>query len=116
MKSGTPGFIGSRLKQAREARELTITALAELLELSKQAISQYENGYKTPNPNTFDNISGLLKFPKTFFMKPLKQEKPNTIFFRSMSAATKRERIRVKHKLGWLKEIVKSMTRSSAGL
>ena len=106
MKSGTPGFIGSRLRQAREAKELTITALAELLELSKQAISQYENGSKTPNPNTLDNISELLKFPKTFFMRPLKKEKPNTIFFRSMSAATKRERIRVKHKLGWLKEIV----------
>lgn len=106
MKSGTPGFIGKRLKAAREIRGLTATTLAEHLLISKQAISQYENGIKTPGPIILSKISKYLNFPKHFFLEPIKATGSNTIFFRSMSAATKQERIRAKHKLTWLKEIV----------
>lgn len=106
MKRGTPGFVGARLKEAREARGISATALAELLDVSKQAISQYENDRKTPGPDILDKISNQLNFPKPFFLLQRKSDIDETIFFRSMSSATKRERLRAKHRLSWLKDIV----------
>ena len=106
MKLGSPGFIGTRLKEAREARGISATALAELIDVSKQAISQYENNHKTPGPDILDKISDQLNFPKPFFLLPKKEDITETIFFRSMSSATKQERLRAKHKLSWLKDIV----------
>ena len=39
MKLGTPGFVGPRLREAREGRGLTAMSLAELLGITRSAIS-----------------------------------------------------------------------------
>ena len=57
MKSGTPGFVASRLREAREARALTGIALAEMVGVTRQAISNYEIGRGSPRPEVLKKIS-----------------------------------------------------------
>lgn len=38
MRLGTPGFLGARLKEAREARSMTGSSLAEVLGVTRQAV------------------------------------------------------------------------------
>jgi transcriptional regulator with XRE-family HTH domain len=46
---GTPGFVGDRLREAREARGLSAVSLADLLGITRQAISLYESGHHGTN-------------------------------------------------------------------
>ncbi len=107
MKRGTPGFIGARLKEAREARGLTATALAEILDVSRQAISQYENEQQSPRPEVMARMEQVLNLPLAFFYRPVPQGKPEArrIFYRSMNSATKLARLRVERRYEWLTEI-----------
>ena len=44
MRTGSPGFVGCRLREAREVRQLTAIGLAELVGSTSSAISSYEKG------------------------------------------------------------------------
>lgn len=107
MKPGTPGFIGARLREAREARYLSAIALADLIGVSRQAISLYENGIQTPRPDVMEAIIKVLKLPDQFFRQPIMEsDSDEAIFFRSMSAATKNARNRAKRRYSWMRNIV----------
>ncbi len=107
MKSGTPGFIGSRLRTAREARGLTASSLAELVGVTKASISLYETGGASPQPETLENIVELLNFSIAYFLMPENpKEERNPIFFRSMASATKMARSRGLRRYEWLSEII----------
>lgn len=106
MKPGTPGFVGKRLRHAREARELTAVALAELIGVTRAAVSQYEGEHQSPSPQVMRRISDCLNLPVQFFLRPLSRENTGTIFYRSMSAATKKARLRAERRYEWLREIV----------
>lgn len=106
MKRGTPGFIGARLREAREARGITAMSLAEIVGLTRSAISLYELGGKTPSPETMARISDVLQMPESYFRYPLRQRKAGTIFYRSMMAATKSARKRAERRYAWLREII----------
>lgn len=106
MKPGTPGFIGDRLRQAREARGLTALSLADLIGKSPAAIYQYENGDHSPHPDVMGKISNVLHLSEGFFRRPIYRKNPRTIFYRSMAAATKGARNRVEKRYEWLQEIV----------
>jgi Zn-dependent peptidase ImmA (M78 family)/DNA-binding XRE family transcriptional regulator len=106
MKIGTAGFVGGRLVEAREGRGLTTTSLAELLGVSTTAISQYEHDKQTPRPDIMDAIADKLNFPRSFFLRPVYPDRNDTIFYRSMSSATKMARMKSSHRFRWLKEIV----------
>lgn len=104
---GTPGFTGIRLREAREARGLTAIALAQLLGVTRAAVSQYETGDSTPQPEMMEKIAATLNFPMAFFLRPNKGNEINEpIFYRSMASATKEARLRGKHRYLWLKEVV----------
>ncbi|KAB3529599.1 ImmA/IrrE family metallo-endopeptidase [Alkaliphilus pronyensis] len=65
-------FNGERLKKARLYRNMTITELAEKINISKQAVSQFEKGTSnkgpiSPKPDVFFAIVLALGFPKKFF-------------------------------------------------
>lgn len=107
MKLGTPGFVGARLKEAREARGISATALADILGVSRQAVSQYENEQQSPRPEVMEKIGQVLNLPQTFFYRPVAEKKPETrrIFYRSMNSATKLARVRVERRYEWLTEI-----------
>ena len=102
MRTGSPGFVGSRLREAREARQLTAIALAELIGATSSAISSYEKGHTTPNPVVLDRLSASLNFKHEFFFRPEEDREWGTIFERSKAATTKSARKRAQHRLTWL--------------
>jgi Zn-dependent peptidase ImmA (M78 family) len=115
MRQGTPGFNGKRLKQARDIYGLTVTSLAAMIGISKQAISQFEKsesgekGASTPRPEVLDKISSSLNFPKNFFLQESYIANETPIHYRSLSAATKAARARAESKFLWLQEITHSL-------
>lgn len=105
MKPGTPGFEGARLREAREARGFTAVSLAELVEASAQSVSRWEHGENSPSPETLQAVAEKLNLPLAYFTYPARPVLESAVFYRSMSAATKRARTRALRKLGWLQEI-----------
>lgn len=110
MKSGTPGFVGSRLREAREVRSLTAVALSEMVGVSPQAISQYEGGKSSPSPDVLRSIAGVVNLPEHFFLRAARDYDRGTIFYRSMSSATKGARARAERRFAWLRDIVRYLT------
>lgn len=103
---GSPGFVGERLRQGREARGLTAIALAGLLDITRQAISLFESGQSTPHPDTLYKIAEKLNLPVSFFITPITRASSSAIFFRSMAAATKVDRGRGESRIEWLSETI----------
>lgn len=103
---GTPGFLGERLREAREARSVSGIALAADLGVSKQAVSQYEIGAATPAPEVLARMCQILNMPERFFGKPIERDAVGTLFYRSYASALKTHRLRSGRRYGWLKEIV----------
>jgi len=110
MRTGTPGFLGPRLREAREVRGLQQVFLAEMLDVSAQAISKYERGGSTPSPAMLERLAKLLNVPPAFFVQPERSESERTVFYRSLSAATKGARARAEHRLRWLGDITEYVT------
>jgi Zn-dependent peptidase ImmA (M78 family)/DNA-binding XRE family transcriptional regulator len=104
MKPGTLGFIGARLREAREARGLTAIALSDLIGVTRQAISQYENEAQSPRPEIMERITRTLQLPVAYFRFPL-DVTMGTIFYRSISAATKSARSRAEKRYLWVRII-----------
>ena len=107
MKAGIPGFFGARLRQAREAMGLSITSLAALIGVSKQAISQYELGADSPGPQVFDALRSTLRQDAHFFLRrPADSLEKDTCFYRSMAAATKGARVKAEVWQLWVRELI----------
>jgi len=105
---GTTGFIAGRLRQAREARGLSVVALADLVGVSAAAISQYEKVHHLPRMETSEILAKRLNLPLPYFLKPevVAPVEQHRLFYRSMSSATKQARTRAGRRLEWFKEIV----------
>lgn len=116
MKTGTFGFNGSRLKEAREARGLTASALAEILNLTRAAVSLYENRNASPQPEVMERIADKLNFPVTFFLTSDDHSEGETIFYRSMASTTKLARARGRPRYRWLKRMIVPFLREFVGL
>jgi Zn-dependent peptidase ImmA (M78 family)/transcriptional regulator with XRE-family HTH domain len=106
MRVGTPGFVGSRLAQARQARGLNGTELADLLGISSQSVSQYEHGKQSPSPEMLTLISDKLNMPLSYFTRGIAHIEGNAIFWRGKTTATRAARDRAEIRLIWLKEII----------
>jgi Zn-dependent peptidase ImmA (M78 family)/transcriptional regulator with XRE-family HTH domain len=107
LKTGTPGFIGARLREARLARGLTAIALADQLGVTRSAVSHYERGEQSPRPEVMRKIEKLLDLPAQFFWRVPPKERKQILFWRSISAATKSARVRAQSRYAWLEEIVR---------
>ncbi|WP_446897448.1 helix-turn-helix domain-containing protein [Clostridium sp. LBM24168] len=85
-------FNGERLKSARKYRGKTIKDLAEDIGVSKQAVSQFENGKSSPLFETLIKIVNNLKFPRDYFYEKdeVNIQLGNT-YFRALSKMTKKE-------------------------
>lgn len=105
MRTGTPGFVGARLREVREVRQLPQMALAEMAGVSPQAISNYERDQSSPSPETLSRIIDVLNVPPHFLTLPARNSTGRKIFYRSMSSATKGARDRAEHRTGWLNDI-----------
>jgi Zn-dependent peptidase ImmA (M78 family)/transcriptional regulator with XRE-family HTH domain len=113
MTVGVTGFVGERLTEAREARGImSKSALADLLDVSSNAISQYENNTCKPRYEVLSQIADLLKVKESFFFRPLLPAPENPIFWRSRHAATKASRVVAKRKFNWAKSIADEYLKS----
>src|SRR5262249_18573666 len=106
MRQGTPGFVGARLRRGREARGVPATALADIVGVTRAAMSQYEHGHQSPSPETMRRLSEALNLPRHWFLQPIRPGETGTIFYRCMARATKSARQRAESRCGWLKDIV----------
>lgn len=106
MRKGTPGFSGSRMREAREARGLSAVALSELLGVARQSVSAYEQGRATPHPEIAEQAARILNLPFVFFLQTGEFEDPNPIHWRSMAAATKTARMRSRRRYDWVRHII----------
>jgi len=109
MKSGTPGFTGERLREGREARGLTASALASVVGVTPAAITQYEKNLQTPRPDVMYRIAGALRLPPKFFMSASSRD-PGVIFWRSLESATKMARTVAERRLGWVQDMTRMLT------
>lgn len=99
-------FYGERLKEALDIRAKKMTELADETGISKQSLSLYANNNNTPPYDNVVKIAEALKFPCDFFMNQntCKVVTGNT-YFRSQSAATKRNRKAQKIKLEYVAKL-----------
>lgn len=62
-------LVPERLTEARLAARMTQTELAEEIGVTRQAVSTYELGVKTPEPSNMQEIARALRQPISFFTK-----------------------------------------------
>lgn len=86
---------------------MSAASLAELVDVSRQAISLYETGRTSPSPDVLRAIASCLNLPEDFFIMPERRYDRGTVFYRSMSSATKSARTRAEHRFAWLRDIVR---------
>lgn len=106
MNLGQANFNGAKLKEAREARGITMTGLSDLLGISRQSVSQYEKGEQSPKMEVLEKISTALNLPKHFFLAPSDEEDTGVIFYRSLSKTIQIERRSTEQKLKWFREVI----------
>jgi Zn-dependent peptidase ImmA (M78 family) len=97
-------LIPARLTEARLAERLTQTELASRVGVSRQAISFYELGEKSPEPSVLSRIAEELHQPVSFFTKSERKMfgKLSTNFFRKNGADTKRRNQACQIYASWL--------------
>lgn len=100
-------FIGENLLEARVARGFTQVALARMVESSPPQISKFEKGTQKPTSSTLGKISLALSMPLNYFLveRSGRKSEASTIYYRSMSAATKQQRNAAEQKFFWVKDI-----------
>ncbi|MDD3236669.1 MAG: ImmA/IrrE family metallo-endopeptidase [Candidatus Gastranaerophilales bacterium] len=87
-------FNGNRLKAARLYRAMTLDELSKQIDVSKQAISQYENCEIIPEPSKIFKIMTVLGFPKDYFLQEDKMiTETKATYFRSLLGTNKKDRI-----------------------
>jgi len=92
-------IIGEKLRIARQIRNKTITQLAKEVEVSKQAISQFESELSEPKGNTLLNICKSLNFPIHFFINSFTDDiEVTSTCFRALSSTTALEKNSYKEK------------------
>ena len=109
MRSGTPGFRGGRLAQARDARGLTQVALAELVGRSSSSVSRWEKDEQSPEPQALAGLAMELEVPVAFFLRPVGDGESAPTFFHSMATTTQSLRRRTRARLRWAQEIALSL-------
>jgi Zn-dependent peptidase ImmA (M78 family)/DNA-binding XRE family transcriptional regulator len=108
MTVGTQGFSGRRLREAREVRGLTATALAEAVNVTPAAISQYERAEgASPRAEVLDKLCAILRMPASYFVSPPRLDRNYPVFYRSLSSATKSARTRAENHLAWAAEFIR---------
>lgn len=99
------GFNPERLKDLRVFRGLSQLELSDELNITKQAVSQYENGIIVPKDNTIYELSNFLDVPISYFSKPYTEKILTPIFFRKRKTSQKKIIERFEVNIKWVVEI-----------
>src|SRR4051812_4004442 len=97
-------LVPSRLRDARIAKSLNQAELAAIVGVTRQSISAYEQGDKTPEAATLATIAATLGQPIGFFTREDRPKFGNfgTRFFRAFGAETKRRNLMCDVYTNWL--------------
>ena len=96
--------VPKKIAEARMARGLTMSELSKLTGISRQSISKYEMGERTPSYENLEKISKALNFPNQFFTldeQIIAPQSQGVTFFRSLSSATADLRFMVNIRNKW---------------
>jgi len=87
-------FIPENLKRARIEMGMTMASLAEAIDVTTPAISQFEKGLAIPKPDNLLKLSTTLNKPINFFFnkRDFDFNDSSQIFYRKLTSATKRSR------------------------
>jgi len=110
MRVGTPGFSGSRLREAREARNLSVIDLSDLTGVTRQAIYSYETDKSSPSADVLAKLAAATNMPEAFLLRPEREADERITYFRSMASTTKTERRRAERRMGWLEDITEYLS------
>ncbi|WP_182185508.1 helix-turn-helix domain-containing protein [Pectinatus frisingensis] len=94
-----------RIKEGRLFRNLSQENLADELGVTKQAISQYENGVVTPKSEIIYKLADVLEFPLNYFSKGYSEKIITPIFFRKRKTSRKKYTIIFKTYINWMVDI-----------
>ena len=87
-------FRGDRLKKARIYRGMTLTELADKTNVTKQALSQYENETTTPSDSSLFALAFALGFPVEYFSTTSSFVVQSEVaYFRSLMSTNKKDRL-----------------------
>lgn len=99
-------FNGERLKAARIYRSMTIAELAEAANVTKQAISSYENDKGNPSLETLLKLISTLGFPRDYFYEKDKDViRIGNTYFRALLTTNKKDRLSQVEKIKVLSRI-----------
>jgi Zn-dependent peptidase ImmA (M78 family)/transcriptional regulator with XRE-family HTH domain len=88
---GLPPVNGERVRQARELRSLTQTALAESLGVDQTMVAHIERGAKQPTTELLEAMATTLGMPARFFRLPTAPNLPQgSLLFRARAGVGKR--------------------------
>lgn len=109
MRTGTSGFVGQQLVEARDVRGLTQVALSQMIGVAKSTLSKWENGKALPEFDSIEKLSSTLGVPRDWFF-----EQPTQIstvyYFRSNNSATLKARTVAETRLKWTYRIADKMS------
>lgn len=105
MSTNTPGFVGQRLVEARRARGMSATDLADVIDVSVQSVSKYENGHQFPKLDVLHSIATALNMPRAYFLRPIQQADERPVYWRAKLSAPPARRERAAVRLEWMKDV-----------
>lgn len=103
-------LIPARLRDARKFLRMSQEELADKVGITRQAVSQFERGERTPDPETFAKLAAALEQPHGFFTT---EDAPvfgeySTRFYRKYGSDTVRRREASDTVSGWLVQVAKA--------
>lgn len=103
----TRKIIPYRIKQARVSRGFSMGELADLLNVSRSAISQYELGTISPSDYIIGLMSNVLNYPISFFTKKLPETNnaSSAVYFRSRRTSSQKAKNAAREKISIFREI-----------
>jgi Zn-dependent peptidase ImmA (M78 family)/transcriptional regulator with XRE-family HTH domain len=104
-KKPLPKAIPERIREAREARGLSPEDFAELLDVSRQAVAQFETGQISPSGDVMAKIIATTAQPPLFFVTPRERARTGMPFWRSLKRMEQHHRRRVARRLEWARDI-----------
>ena len=108
MVRGVKEFVGKRLEEARLARGLTQTSLAQMVEKNSSTISGWESERQSPDAEALRALASVLGVRTTLFLKEQRQD-PQAYFYRSNASITVLLQKKARARLKWAELMVDEM-------
>lgn len=103
-------FKGDRLKNARIYRGMALTDLAAKTDLTKQALSQYENETIMPSNSNLFVLANALGFPVEYFSTTSRYiVRSEAAYFRSLMSTSKKDRLAQTVRLEFIAQIYETL-------